>query len=236
MTEADPGNYDRKEMLDAISTHLTSVTDSQRFVLRYGTSIRAYLRALLPTEDAADEVEQEFMLRVVEKGFPKLVPGRGRFRDYLNVAVRNAAMAWFRKRRQEPHLVADLSQVPTAELAETESQLAWRECVLQSAWHGLRDHQMRTKGNLFHSVLRAATDFPDEDSAELAARVSAESGQPLTADAFRKQLSRARRRFAELLVAEVSQTIKDPTPELVEDELRELNFIKFVRAMLLRDR
>ena len=93
----------------------------------------------------------------------------------------------------------------------------------------MRDHERRQKGNLFHTVLRAAVDFPDEDSESLARRVSEATGNPLTAAAFRQQRHRARRRFAELLVEEVARTITNVTPELLAEELQELDLIKYVR-------
>ena len=58
------------------------------------------------------------------------------------------------------------------------------------------------------------------------------TGQPLSAEAFRKQLSRARHRFAELLINEVSRTIADVTPELLAEELHDLGLMKYVRTML----
>jgi hypothetical protein len=69
------GNVPRNEAepprdLKLISTHWTIVSNPSRFVTCYGAAVRAYLRALLPTVDDADEVEQEFLLQVVAKGFP----------------------------------------------------------------------------------------------------------------------------------------------------------------------
>ena len=218
--------------LKFISTHSTALSTPSRFVIRYGAAVRMYLRALLPTQDDADEVEQEFLLQVVEKGLPPISADRGLFRHYLIAIVRNAAFAYLRKRSRRPEMVGDLSHVPTASAANCEWQRGWRECVLQNTWHALRDHQKRNKGNLFHSVLKAFVEHSDEDSNALARRVSTATGQPLSAEAFRKQLSRARHKFAELLINEVSRTIADVTPELLTEELHDLGLMKFVRTML----
>jgi hypothetical protein len=111
----------------------------------------------------------------------------------------------------------------------------WRRCVLDRAWQALDHHQRRSPGNLFYTVLRLTADHPGEDSAALAARAGAVLGRPLRPDAFRKQLSRARRHFAELVVAEVAQTLERPTAERVEDELVEVGLMAFVRDFLPPD-
>lgn len=232
MTEAADRSADQPREIKLISTHWTSLSNPTRFVTRYGGAVRAYLRALLPTHDDADEVEQEFLLQVVAKGFPTAAPGRGQFRHYLISIVRNAAYSHLRKQSRRPAVLGDLSLVPAESTAQREWLRGWRECLLQNAWHALRDHQKRRPGNLFHVVLKAAVDHPEEDSVALAARVSQLTGQTLTAEAFRKQRSRARQRFAELLVKEVSRTITNVTPELLGEELRELDLLRYLRTTL----
>ncbi len=228
------GNAPRNEAepprdLNLISTHWTIVSNPSRFVTCYGAAVRAYLRALLPTVDDADEVEQEFLLQVVAKGFPTASSDRGLFRFYLISIVRNAAYSYLRKQTRQPVLSGDLEQVASEPTAEREWQRIWRDCVLKSTWSALRDHQKRNKGNLCHSVLKAAVEHSDEDSVALAARISKSTGQSLTAESFRKQRSRARQLFTELLIAEVSSTICDVTPESLADELRDLDLMKYVK-------
>lgn len=234
MTDAESSSevLERPRELKLISTHWTMVSNPSRFVTRYGAAVRAYLRALLPTRHDADDVEQEFLLQVVERGFPTVAPGRGYFRHYLIAVVRNAALAHLKRQSKRPLASADLAQVATDSDATREWQQSWRECVLQNTWHALRDHQKRTKGNQFHAVLKVSVDHSEEDSVSQAARVSTLSGQELSPEAFRKQLSRARRKFGEFLIQEVSRTISDVTPETLRDELQELDLLKYVKGML----
>ncbi len=234
MTDAESSSevIERPRELKLISTHWTMVSNPSRFVTRYGAAVRTYLRALLPTRHDADDVEQEFLLQVVERGFPTVVPGRGYFRHYLIAVVRNAAMGHLKRQTKQTLPSADFAQMAAESDAAREWQQSWRECVLQNTWHALRDHQKRTTGNQFHAVLKVAVDHPEEDSVSQAARVSASSGQELSPDAFRKQLSRARRKFGELLIQEVSRTINDVTPQLLEEELRDLDLLKYVKGML----
>jgi DNA-directed RNA polymerase specialized sigma24 family protein len=220
--------------LDRISTRWPAVGDPVQFVLRYAPAIRKYLDALLRDTHDADEVEQEFLARVVERGFANADPGRGRFRDYLKTAVRNAALNYLRGKRRAPQ--ADVGEL---QLAGPEGEQAWvagwQRCALDKAWRGLDQHQARTPGNLFHTVLRLSVDHPDEDSEALAARAAALAGRPLRADAFRKQLSRARRLFAELLLQEVTGTLEDPTPHQVEEELIDLGLMPYIADFLPDD-
>ena len=236
MTESSNHAAIPSRELRFISTHWSTLSNPSRFVTRYGAAVRAYLRALLPTHDDADEVEQEFLLQVVAQGFPSAAPGLGRFRHYLITVVRNAAFAHLRKQSRRPAAAGDLCHVPAKAAADREWERNWRACVLQNVWHALRDHQKRKPGNFFHSVLKASVDHPEEDSTALAARVSHATGQTHSPESFRKQLSRARRRFAELLVDEVTGTLTDPTPELLAEELRDLDLMKYVRTLLPESR
>src|SRR5262249_54204687 len=96
----------------------------------------------------------------------------------------------------------------------------------------LERHQRSAPGNLGYTVLRLTVDHPDANSRELAARAAERSGQPLSPEAFRKQLSRARRLFAELIAAEVRQTLDGATDQQVQDELADLGLLEYVRDYL----
>ncbi len=232
MSNAITCDSNEQTELRLISTHLSALSSPSRFVLRYGAAVRAYLQALLPTQDDADEVEQEFLLRVVEKGIPVGNRADGRYRHYLIATVRNSAFRYLRTVARRPALAEDLTFVSADSSAELQWDRYWRNCVLQSTWQALRDHEACNQGNLFHTVLKSFVENPENDSNELAKRISAASGQRLSAEAFRKRLSRARHKFAQLLVAEVSRTIADATPERVSEELQELDLMKYVRTIM----
>jgi RNA polymerase sigma-70 factor (ECF subfamily) len=224
--------------LDAISTHWHLITDPVRFVLRYAQAIHAYLKALLRNAHDAEEVAQEFLLRGITRGFVRREPLRGRFRDYLKSAVRNAALSHLRRWRPARGRGANLAQLPADDvqaLAEQEWVSQWQQCLLDRALQALDHHQRRSPGNLFYTVVRLALDYPEDDSTALAARASGQIGRPLHAEAFRKQLSRARRFFAGLLVEEVAQTLDEPTPQQIEEELIALGLMPYARAFLPPD-
>jgi len=79
-------------------------------------------------------------------------------------------------------------------------------------------------------VLRTSVKHPEEDSKMLAVRVYSLTGQEMTPEAFRKQLSRARRRFGDLIVQEVSRTLSSATEETIDEELQSLDLLKYVRV------
>lgn len=222
--------------LDRITTEWSRLDDPAHFVIRYAPAVHKYLGAILRDPADVEEVAQEFVLKVVEKGFGHASPAGGRFRDYLKASLRNAALTHLRKRAARPAgdpALLDGVAAPSAEAAADAAWLAeWRGCLLERAWHALDAHQRGAPGNLFHTVLRLTVDHPGEDSSALAARAARESGRPLKADAFRKQLSRARQCFAELLVSEVARTVEPPSPERVAEELAELGLMEFVRDYL----
>lgn len=220
--------------LDQISTCWPLIADPVQFTLRYAPAIERYLQTLLRDGHDAEEVLQEFLLRGLEQGFFRGAELRGRFRDYLKRAVRNAAVDHLRRRRVPIEGRVDLTEVPMpgSEQADREWVVEWRECVLARAWEGLYAHQRRSPGNLFHTVLQATMRDPEANSTTLALQVSEATGQPLTAHAFRKQLSRARRLFAELILEEVRHTLPEPTREGIEDELAALSLLTYLRNLL----
>jgi Sigma-70 region 2 len=214
-------------LLEEISTHWSSVQDGQQFVLRYAKAISKYLTAILGDAEEAAEAAQEFFVTGLRRGFVRSEPIRGRFRDYLKTAVRNAARTGLRRGSRT---FSTLTSEPECDDATDAEWLAqWQSCVLERAWNQLDRQQRNTPGSLVYLVLKTSVEYPEEDSESQAARVAILAGRPIRADAFRKQLSRARQRFAEALVQEVSETLSDPTPENIDDELAALGMLSMVQ-------
>jgi hypothetical protein len=78
-------------------------------------------------------------------------------------------------------------------------------------------------------------DFPDADSPRQAAIVAERTGRPLSPEAFRKQVSRAKRLAAEFILLEVAAGLVPATAETVEGELHELGLWAYVRDYLPAD-
>src|SRR5262245_51274495 len=226
-TAADP-----RLVLGDISTSWRKLHDPLRFVMTYGPAVRAYLLAILRDEHEAEDVLQELLLQVTAGGLTTADPSRGRFRDYLKAMVRNAAWKQLRRIAARP-AAAGVEMIDRPDRNDSGGEQVWRaewrQCLLNKAWRALERHQRTARGNLAYTVLRLTADHPDADSRELAARAAEQSGQPLTPEAFRKQLSRARRLFAELIAAEVRQTLDGATDEQVREELADLSLLDHVR-------
>ena len=242
----EAGRLVSDRLLNQITTRWSIVTDPARLVVRYAAAIRSYLEAILKDAHAADEVAQDFAVQVMGHAFDGASPERGRFRDYVKVAARNAALMHIRRRKsagKATPLTTTLERTLADPASGTEPDQAsgdewlghWRRCLLDKVWRALESQELRSPNNLFHTALRLSVDFPKEDSEALAARAAARIGRPVRADAFRKQLSRARRTFAELLAEEVAATLRQPTPADVEEELAELGLMSYLRAYLPDD-
>lgn len=235
-----PRDGQPKSRLDEISTRWNQVGDPLQFVMRYGPAIEKYLHALIGNRDDAAEVSQQFLTSMLQHKFGSANPDQGRFRNYLKTAVRNAARMHFRSRQSQKNIASDeakLRDIPAREPRADETWLAeWRRIVLDRTWAALHRHQQSVADSPAFAVMKLASQHGEsEDSDTLAERLSQQTGRPIRAEAFRKQLSRARRLFAELLVREVAQTLEDPTAEDVEAELAETGLMKSIRQFLPKD-
>ncbi len=223
-----------KSIIEQISTYWPLINNPLQFVMRYAPAIRKYVAAIIKQKADADDVTQEFLVRVFEKGFCPTNITRGRFRDYLKAAVRYVSLSVLRQRRLvELDDAALESLVARAdEQADSQWDAQWRECLLDRVWQLLEQHEHETDGNLFYTALRLTVDFPNDDSEALAARVSDKLGKPYRADAFRQQLRRARKQFAKLIVEEIRRTLHAPSADEVENELLSLGLMPYVRDFL----
>jgi hypothetical protein len=176
--------------------------------------------------------------RIIQNGFVHVKRDRGRFRDYLKTAVRNAALNFLTRKpaSKQCDLRALQHAAGEAQPGTDQQWLAeWRRCLLDRAWQALASHQGQSPGNLFYTVLRVSANHASDDTKTLAARTSRIIGRPIRADAFRKQVSRARRMLAQCLVEEVAQTLDYPTAAQVEEELVALALWKYGRDFLPPD-
>jgi RNA polymerase sigma factor (sigma-70 family) len=213
-----------------------------RLMERYHGAAYRYLLASLGDADAADDVFQEFALRLARGDFRHADPGRGKFRQFVKTALINLVRDYHRKRRRVGQSLQALQLEPLASDAshdvEAEDERlvqSWRAELLSRAWIALRTGEART-GRPYYSVLRLKADNPALSSPELAARLSAELQKqpPWTDAAVRKLLQRAREEFARLLIEEVAQGLEGPSPDELEAELLALGLHAYCRPALKR--
>lgn len=218
--------------LDHISTQLASLEHAGQFVLRYGPAVQRYLGAILRDAHAADDVWQELVRALLARGGPATWPGKGRFRDYLRTAARNAALSYLRKTKR--HATGELP-ADVAGPADRALDDDWRRSLLEKVWRQLDAAEHAGGGKFFHTALRVYTDHDDLDSPAQARLVAERLGRAVTAEAFRQQVSRGKRKMAELILTEVAATVAGATAADVEAELVELGLMRFVRDYLPGD-
>src|SRR5207244_615735 len=114
----------------------------QRLFERYSRAIYRYLLAAVRDPDAADELLQEFALRLVRGDFKRAHPERGRFRDFLKTALYHLIVDHHRDAQRRPTpLTADTPEPADdggpAAGADEEFMTLWRAELMKRAWEGL---------------------------------------------------------------------------------------------------
>jgi RNA polymerase sigma-70 factor (ECF subfamily) len=210
----------------------------ERLLHRYGNAVRRYLLGALRNQDAADELFQEFSLRFVRGDFHNVTPERGRFRQFLKTVLYHLIVDYQRRQRKTPiQLTMDVEDADRDAAAISESDrkftITWRAELLNRTWWALEQSQPRV-GIPYYDLLRYRTDHPAVPSGEMAKEFSRRLGKPVTADAVRQTLKRARDRFADLLVAEVHDSLDNSSTACLTDELEELGLLSYCGAALER--
>ena len=184
---------------------------------QYHRAVHRYLTGLLrargqATPELADELTQEFGLRLVSGKFGNAHPGLGRFRDYLKQCLRHLIHDHFRARRRLPESLAE--DVPAPLIGDEEFLTCCREQLINNAL----DDLARSKPS-FHVALTLRIDHPELRVHELAERLSTSPGQ------FRTTLCRARAMFAGILIRHVQNTVS--SSDLLIEELSELGLLRY---------
>ena len=206
----------------------------QALVMRYSPAIRSYVKAITRDDQEADEISQDVVVRLLQGDFAGADPQRGRFRDLLKVAVRNMVRNHWDKQNRRRGVDYDL-QLMQDDDTPTESDdwlVHWRTNVLEIAWSALERYQRTHAGSIAYTVLRLRADAPQDNSEQLAARLSQQLGKEIRSDTFRQQLRRARVRFAEFIVEEIASGIDRADPIRIQEELICLGIYEHVKDVL----
>jgi RNA polymerase sigma factor (sigma-70 family) len=202
----------------------------EMLLMRYRGAVHRYLRRAVGEEEAED-LAQEFGLALLRGEFRHADPQRGRFRDYVRTALFHLVYRHRRRQQKLPHTEADLEQLQVPAEAEQGFNTAWRDELLSRAWAALGQVQAS-----WYEVLHFRAHHPEQSSTEMAFALEKQLGRPMTAEGVRQTLRRARKRFAELLLAEVTHSLQPGSPEQVEQELSELNLLSACQDALQRRR
>jgi RNA polymerase sigma-70 factor (ECF subfamily) len=197
----------------------------------YWYPLYAYARRQLPGAEDAQDLTQEFFARLLEKDYLQAAdPQRGKFRSFLLTAFKR----FLAKERDRAHaqkrgggrplLPLDFQtgeqqyQQEPADHAtpETLYERRWALTLLEQTLARLRQELVNTGKQKLFEVLKGT--LTGEDTVEPYADIATQLD--LSVQAVKVAVHRLRRRYAELLRAEIAQTVANPQD--VEDELRDL--------------
>jgi RNA polymerase sigma-70 factor (ECF subfamily) len=206
----------------------------EALIRRYSGAIYRYLLGAVRDPNVADDLAQEFALRLVRGDFKRADPERGRFRDFVKTSLYHLIVDHQRRKVPRP-LPPEVGGREDADEADRQFTARWREGLLNRAWEGLAALEAET-GQPFYTVLRHRSENPDESAQQMAERLAGRLGKALTDVAMRKTIQRARERFSNLLLDEVARSLQSEDPERVEQELRDLDLLCYCRSALDRYR
>jgi RNA polymerase sigma factor (sigma-70 family) len=213
----------------------------QELLERYGGAIRRYLLGSLRSEDAADEVFQEFSLKLVSGAFQKADASHGRFRSFLKTTLFHLIIDYQRrgKRDAKRELLLDPVDRPFCEdrLAEEDRAWtrSWREEILTKGWAALSKTE-RSTGTPYYTVLRFRSEHPEMRSQEIADQLNGTVEKKLGSSSVRVLIHRAREMLADQVLDLVMDSIDNASLEECEQELIDLNLLEYCRSALQRRR
>ena len=173
----------------------SATTARSELMIRYAGAVHRYLLRVTRDPDLAGDLGQEFALRFLRGDFHRVDPKRGRFRDYVKVAILNLLTDFRRRQRKQPRPLPGDGEAlpePSDDLSELDRQFldCWRDEILSRAWDRLQRHQDQT-GRPFFTVLRFRADHPELRSHEMAARLAEPLGKTVSAGWVRQNLARS---------------------------------------------
>jgi RNA polymerase sigma-70 factor (ECF subfamily) len=208
-----------------------------RLLDHYGGAVRRYLLGCVRQQDLADELFQEFAIRLLQGGLKGACPEKGRFRHFIKGVLFHLLADHHQRQKKQPRQGGSELPEPadTGEPADPDGEFManWRAELLAKAW-GLLEGEERRTGQPWHTVLIYRRDHPEERSEVMAERLSGQLGRPISAAAIRQLLHRARERFADLLLDQVMHSLSQPSLDALHDELGELNLLQYCQPALER--
>lgn len=227
---------------DAHRDHTAVQVAQTQLLERYGGAVRRYALSALRSEEAADEVFQEFALKFIRGDLGGANPEKGRFRAFVKTIVYRLIVDYQRrtkKRTLEGQMHSNIAEPevddPSASGDDRLFQTSWRDELLARCWERLAEDEQKS-GKPYHSVLRYRVEHPELRSPELAAGLSAQLGKEINAGAVRVLVHRARELFGELLLDDVTESLASGSLDDAEQELIDLELHEYCRPALEKRR
>lgn len=237
-------DFDTEERLSRISTRWSMVSQAHaekgdlvllarsELLQRYRRAVYRYLRGATKSGDVAEDLCQEFAVKLLEGRYKNVDSNKGRFRDYLKTSLINLVTEYHRRRAKEPARLPLQVSLPCTEPVgdgETEFDREWREEVLNQTWESLFD-----KRPVYFALLKLRVDNPTMTSRELAEAYHQSSQVEVTPAYVRKVLERAHGKYASLMLDQVAASIDEPDFENLKAELDHLDLTRYCRSALAK--
>lgn len=200
----------------------------------YGGAIKRYLLNALRDETAAQDLYQEFALKLIKGDFHCTTPEKGKFRFFVKKVVRNLISTHFRKQNRDAKTAGVIEESQVANESDGKDQQdqlfseSWRDDLLFRTWQTLAEYQ-RKSDHSYYTTLHLRASNPELNGTEYAAKLSEELGREVKPATARVQLHRAREKFATLLIDDVANSLQNNSRDTVEQELIDLGLIEYCR-------
>lgn len=239
---ATMGEDNSLERLSRISTRWSLLVEAQAadtagralaqraLLARYSGAVFRYLLGAVRDADAAEDLSQEFALRLLRGDFRRADPAQGRFRHYVKSVLGNLATDHFRSQARRPQPLGDANlEIAACQPEAPDFDGYLRDELLAQTWERLKQTQPR-----YHVVLLLRVKQPELSSDDLAVQLAAQTETPWTSATARKTLERSRARFAELLLDEVESSLACDTLDDLHANLVELDLLRYCKLALRR--
>ena len=195
----------------------------------YWTPVYAFIRRRCTSDEKALDLTQDYFAVFLEKNFLDQVrPEKGRFRTFLLTSVKHFLSNnkdYHNASRRKPKgiifsLTVENASKSIAMLASSEQPAEiqymreWARAVVELAMRRMQDDCERHRCVDYYRILAHAISFPDSSYDTMADEMS----WPI--EKVRKNLYRARKKFAEVLRQTIRESVESEAD--VDDEIRDL--------------
>lgn len=213
-----------------LNTLLRPWTQSQSaaaVIVRYLSPMRQQLIQWTGSEAIADDSLKMLIGHLVAQGFGQ--HGRGRMRDFLIRGIRSAAKAKIGEMAENNRPAIDFS---TWKVDSPDWIANWRGELLARVWRELERDEHQELSRPLYTILKTTTAHPRETAEILAVRINTESDIAVDPATIQTLIAPARKRFAELVLQEVTQTLDDRTEAAIMAELNAIGLADPVEKWL----
>lgn len=208
-------------------------------VQRYGGAARRYLLAACRDRETAEELFQEFSIRVLEGRLSGADREKGKFRSFVKGVLFNLIREHARQAGRGHSSLSDsvIRSLAVDRLEDDDETLreSWRQELFHQSWLHLESVEART-GQPYCFVLRHRAENPGVPATEIARAWQQRSSEERTPESIRQLLHRAREKFSDHLLSLITEMLPAPKLDLLEEELIELGLLEQCRPALDRRR